>query len=169
MSWKPIEQFNGRYEVSSNGEVRSLITNKILRPAIDGWGYKRVAMMKDGKLVTQKVHRLVAQMFIPNPENKPQVNHKNGVKTDNWWMNLEWATQSENIRHAHANKLIIMPRGGDVYNAKEIIQYSECMEVLKVWDSASTVERELGYNGRNIRACANFQRRSCKGFIWRYK
>lgn len=75
MNWKPLETFHGRYEVSDDGQVRSLITNKTLRPAIDGWGYKRVALMREGKLVTQKIHRLVAQLFISNLECKPQVNH----------------------------------------------------------------------------------------------
>ena len=102
-TWKQID--NTRYYVSNYGNVQSRNyknsgKTKNLLFAQDKKKYLRCALMIDGKLVTYKVHRLVASAFIPNPENKPQVNHINGVKTDNCADNLEWVTNSENQIHA---------------------------------------------------------------------
>lgn len=111
-SWKDIEGFKGRYSVSNLGRVRSnfrikgprntIKTNTIiLKQGISNSGYSRVNLHSDGKQRCYSVHRLVAKAFIPNPEAKPQTNHKNGIKTDNRLENLEWATRSENQRHRY--------------------------------------------------------------------
>ncbi|MCL1658629.1 NUMOD4 motif-containing HNH endonuclease [Elizabethkingia miricola] len=95
--FKPVKEFS-KYEVSNMGNVKNLIKNSILVKQNRG-GYLRVWLIQDGVKVMKSVHRLVLEAFIDNPYSKPQVNHINGVKTDNRLVNLEWCTQSENIRH----------------------------------------------------------------------
>lgn len=100
-----LKDFPGYY-VTNEGEIYSINYNRMgitkkMTPSKDGKGYLFVSLRKDGKTYIKKVHRLVAQEFIPNPENKPQINHKNGIKTDNFIENLEWVTNSENILHAY--------------------------------------------------------------------
>ena len=101
-NWKPIAECNGEYLVSDHGRVKSLKWGKerILKQGLDGGGYPLVVICIHGKLKTSKVHRLVAETFIPNTGNKSQVNHKNAIKIDNHIDNLEWVSRSENIKHA---------------------------------------------------------------------
>ena len=111
--WKDIPDYEGLYQVSNFGEVKSLpkIRNvfssnyiakeRILKPALNDSGYKIVVLTKNKKSKSLRVHRLVALAFIPNLENKPQVNHKDGNKLNNHIDNLEWCTNSENEIHAY--------------------------------------------------------------------
>lgn len=102
--WTDIKGYEGLYQISNKGNIKSFISSKILSPLFAN-GYLQVRLYKNSKSIRQKIHRLVAAAFIPNPANKPQVNHKNGIKTDNRVENLEWVTASENTRHAHKNGL----------------------------------------------------------------
>lgn len=116
--WKPTVDIEG-YEVSNLGRVRSFKQNckgLILKPRISRWGYQhvRLAINNDRKIFS--VHKLVALAFIPNPLNKPCVNHINGIKTDNRVENLEWVTYAENISHAISKGLI--KQGEANYHAK---------------------------------------------------
>lgn len=112
-SWKDIKKYEGLYQISNLGRVKSLerfangkggrkrlVKERILKTKVHGHGYEAVAISKDGKKTTFSVHRLVAIAFIPNPEFKETVNHIDGVKTNNVLANLEWATHKENSRHA---------------------------------------------------------------------
>jgi hypothetical protein len=111
--WRDIEGCEGFYQVSDRGRVRSLDRlvssggtmrlrrTKVLKARLNGAGYFHVALSRNGHTQTTLVSRLVAVAFIPNPENKPEVNHKDGVKTHNDVGNLEWSTKSENHQHAH--------------------------------------------------------------------
>jgi hypothetical protein len=96
--WKPIENYEDLYWVSNFGNVKSKRKDKKLSINLDG--YYVVNLCKNGKIKTFTVHRLVAQAFVPNPKNKPFVNHIDGDKLNNYYKNLEWCTQSENMKHA---------------------------------------------------------------------
>ena len=100
--WLDIQGYEGLYQVSNLGKVRNK-KGKVLKP-YSTKGYQRVSLYNKGRRCFL-VHRLVALVFIPNPNNKPDVNHINGCKTDNNVSNLEWVTQSENMSHAHQNNL----------------------------------------------------------------
>ena len=115
--WKDIKSFEGIYQVSNFGRVKSLprkqwngriywtSKEKILKQTKDKRGYLLIGLHNNNKLITAKVHRLVGIHFIPNPQNKPEINHKNGIKIQNDVENLEWATSSENNKHAYDTKL----------------------------------------------------------------
>jgi hypothetical protein len=131
--WKDIEGYEGYYQVSNFGNVKSLnrsipnsrcgtvrVKERILKPRKNHKGYFCVLLMKNSIPSNRLIHRLVCMSFLPNEENKEQVNHKNGVKTDNRLENLEWSTQSENIRHAFDNglKFSLGVVGEKNYNSK---------------------------------------------------
>lgn len=98
--WKDIEGFEGRYQISTWGRVRNAITMCIIKPYSNKKGYLKVGLMKGDKSIKFRVNRLVAQAFIPNPYNLPQVNHKDGNKVNNSFTNLEWTTNAINQEHA---------------------------------------------------------------------
>jgi len=116
MIWKTLI-YNGetyeQFEVSSNGQLRNVNTGTVYKQSIGGTGYLQivVSLGSRNKKKAFKIHKAVAETFIPNPENKPEVNHKNGDKSKNDVSNLEWATSSENIQHAYQNGLMV-PRYG---------------------------------------------------------
>ena len=104
-TWKDIKGFEGNYKVNNNGEVINVKTNKLLKPNYSG-RYLYYSLSKNNKPIYKKIHRLIAENFIENLYNKPQVNHIDGNRWNNKIENLEWVTASENIRHAHKNNLI---------------------------------------------------------------
>lgn len=101
MNWKPIKGYVGQYDVSDTGLVFSHKTNRLLDCGLTTHGYRRVVLTTGHKSSFKHVHRLVAEAFIPNPDNLPQVNHKDGNRLNNRADNLEWCTHSENIQHAY--------------------------------------------------------------------
>ena len=122
--WKTINA-EPNYEVSNTGKVRRKDSLHIKSLRFDRYGYLRVTLYPSGKTYT--IHRLVAKAFLDNFENKPQVNHKNGIKTDNKVSNLEWCTNKDNIIHAYDNNLITSCKGEK--NAMAKLTDSQVIEI----------------------------------------
>lgn len=178
--WKSIEGYPN-YEVSNLGNVRSLNyrntnNNKLLKQ-LDKNSYKKVFLWKNGERKCFYVHRLVAQAFILNPDNLPQINHIDEDKTNNCVENLEWCTQKYNINYGthnerlkqHHGKPMLGKTGKKNPNSKPIDQYTKDGDFIKSWDSTMDVQRELGINNSSISACARGNIKSAGGYIWRYK
>lgn len=127
-----IDNIITNYEVSNIGEVRNATTKKVLSQYTDKDGYKQTTIVINGRQYHPGVHRFVAIAFIPNPDNKPEVNHKNGVKYINVVDNLEWATCSENIKHAFDTGLKFSILGSNNvlshYTDKQIMKVCELLE-----------------------------------------
>ncbi len=152
--WRDIEGYEGKYQVSNMGRVRSLYYHNakgikrigILRPATDCCGYLRCALSKNDILTTFKVHRLVAEAFIPNPLNLPQVNHLNGDKQDNRVENLEWASNSINQIHAYKLGLNTGARGKGIRVGVTFPNGD-----YKEYASLKFAGKDLGVHARTIR------------------
>ena len=154
--WKPIRGYEGRYEVSDDGQVRGITRAERLK---DGksrtrkgrqlalmtkrTGYQCVNLYKDAHMTTQLVHRLVADAFIPNPEHKPEVNHINGDKHDNRAVNLEWVTGSENIRHAFRTNLKSGNGRDGKLSSEQIRQIRTCSDSQKVIAMRYGISRQM--------------------------
>ena len=145
--------------------------NEIRKTQLDSDGYENIFLFKNGKRFTRKVHRLVAQTFIPNLNNKLEVNHINGIKTDNNMENLEWCTRSENEKHAHKIGLKTSP-GKNKFgklngNAKPVQQLTLTGKIIKSFDCVADVKRELGFDISFIcKVCKN--KKQAYGYNWRY-
>ena len=113
--WRDIVGYEGLYQISNFGRIKSFHYKNpsVLRVSISNSGYKRLVLSKNGKYESVCIHVLVAKAFIPNLENKREVNHKDGDKSNNCVDNLEWVTRSENMKHAHKNKLLNLKYGAE--------------------------------------------------------
>lgn len=162
--WKDIKDYEGLYQVSNWGRVKSLWfrKEKILIAVGDTKGYLKVCLCKNGKKKTFKVHRLVAEAFIPNPENFPYINHKDEVKTNNRVDNLEWCTSEYNNNYGTRIERDAKTK------SKTVLQFSKTGDFIREWSSTAECGRN-GFSQGNVAACCCEKRKSHKGFIWKYK
>lgn len=170
--WKDVVGFEGLYQVSNYGRVKSLNylhtgKERILKPARiamkSGNSYYMVRLCKDGERYNKWVHRLVAEAFIPNPDNLPEVNHKDENGLNNRVDNIEWCTAKYNSNYGTRIQRISKKHYKPVY------QYSIDGGLIKEWSSGKEVEKQFGFAQTNISACCNGKRKQAYGYVWRYK
>lgn len=167
--WKPVKGYEGLYLVSNLGRVKSLDKicpyrlpgftmlrkGRILKPNLKPTGYYECSLTKDGKLKSFRVHRLVAESFIPNPNNYETINHINEIKADNRVENLEWCTVKRNIECYHENRI-------------QLYQYTKEGKLLKVWQSATKAAISINGDKTGIQHCCKGKLKTYKGYIWTY-
>ena len=167
-TWKSIAGYEGLYEVSDLGRVKSLGNDKsrkekILKTRKHPSGYLRVALYKDGHAKYLLVHRLVSEAFIPNPNNLETVNHKDEVKTNNTVTNLEWMSQKDNNNYGTRNKRTVEAL------SKKVQMFDKfTLELLATYPSTMEAWRVTGISYKNISTCCLGKRKSAGGYIWRY-
>ena len=166
--WKPVRNYEGLYEVSNMGRVKSLertvwcglnggcyraIPEKILEGYDDGHGYLQVELYKDGKGKWCSINRLVAQAFLENPQNLPEVNHKDEDKTNNRVENLEWCTKQYNVEYS---------------KAKAVIGINKVSGLIVEFPSTREAERQTDISNSSICACLKGRKKSAGGYYWHY-
>ena len=173
------EIYEGLYKVSNLGRILSLNyrnTGKaeLMNPFDNGRGYLQVLLYKNGKRKTCKVHRLVAETFLENPENLPEVNHKDENKKNNFVFlnedgtvnkeksNLEWKNHRDNLNHGTRNERIAKAK------SKKVLQFSLSGELIREWDSTQECGRN-GFNQGHVAACCRGEKPQYKGFRWEYE
>ena len=163
--WKAIAGYEGLYEVSDMGRVKSLWYGKdrILKPGKSGMGYLKVGLCKAGNLKQLLVHRLVAEAFIPNPNNLETVNHKDEDKTNNEISNLEWMSMKDNINYGTHNKRVAESLSNQVQMFDK-----KTGELLGTFPSTHEAKRVTGIAQQNISSCCNGKKKSAGGYVWRY-
>lgn len=190
--WKDIDGYDGYYQVSNMGRVRSVdrIVNGrwgdtfrkgiVLKQKTNNKGYKMVDLHKDGKPKTYQVHRLVAESFIPNPNNNPIINHKDENKLNNHVDNLEFCTQSYNINYGTRNERSAEKNTNHPSRSKPVLQFTKDGEFVAEYPSVAEAHRHTGIYQNNIYQCCignklkdgrgnYYTRKSTGGFIWKYK
>lgn len=166
--WRDVIGYEGIYLVSNQGNIKSVKRNKILSPKNNHDGYLRIQLWRNNKALFVAIHRLVAQAFIDNPENKPFVNHIDGIKNHNFVENLEWVTQSENIQHAWGTGLSKSQLNNS--RSKAIDQLDLDGNYIKTFPSSMEAERQTGIQRTTISAvCRGYGvHKTAGGYKWRY-
>lgn len=161
--WKPIEGYEGLYEVSNLGRIKSLSgkhrREMILKLRDNGYGYLTIGLSKNNKNKRFKVHRIVAKTFLINNNNYEQVNHMDGDKHNNNVNNLEWCDRSYNMKHAYRNNLL---------KTRKVIQLDKNGNRLKVWDSIVEASKSTRTYRSNIAKCCKGERNTAGGYKWNY-
>lgn len=193
--WEDIKDYEGLYQVSNLGNVKSLERKswnghkwfikkeKTLKPRPLKSGYLRVSLCKDGIVKDYLIHRLVAIAFIPNTDNLPEVNHKDENKENNCYFNLEWCDGKYNINYGTAieratkNKPSMKGENNPMYgmsgelapSSKKVVQLTLEGKFIKIWDSIKEASDSLGLNSSSISKCCKGERlKKTGGFKWKY-
>ena len=168
--WKTLD-FNPLYEANENGQIRKKVNQFYPKTRLDKDGYEKIHLSRKEYLV----HRIIASVFIPNPENKPEVNHKNSIRNDNRVENLEWCTRSENEIHAYRDGRWLELREKAKDNLlkyavgalkKKVIQLTLDGEYVAEFESMNEAERQTGINHRNISMVCSGRRNTAGGYKW---
>lgn len=194
--WKPVKGYEGYYEVSNLGRIKSIermvkwkgrerfVKETIKATNIDKGGYPVVTLCRDCKSTSVKVHRIIAEAFIPNPDNKPLIDHINTIRTDNRVENLRWCTNQENcnnpitLRNARKNnytkescaKANETKRKRKTMTApKFVCQYTKQGLLLNVHESIQDAMRNTGIHASAISCVCSGKRFSAGGYIWKFK
>lgn len=185
--WKDIKGYEGLYQVSNMGRVKSLeridnsnhpVKEKILTQKIEKGGYLRVHLRTPQSNKNILVHRLVALSFIPNPENKPEVDHINTIRSDNRVENLRWVTTKENcnnpitiknmqIANTGENNPMYGKIGKDHHKSKPVLQFTLDGDFIKIWESTNIASKHIGVKS-SVASCCREECKSAGGFKWGY-
>lgn len=182
--WKDIPGYEGHYQASTDGHIRSMtkVVNvrngykavkkgKELTPLNLRKGYYGVRLSKEGHAKTERVHRLVALTFLPNPEGLPCVNHKDENPKNNCVDNLEWCTYAYNNAYGSCREKAARARVNHPRMSRAVLQFSLSGEFIAEYPSLAAVERAHGYDAAHVDACALHKpkARTAYGYIWRFK
>lgn len=148
---KDIKGYEGLYGITSCGKVWSYKRKKFLVPTDNGNGYLQVLLCKNGKVKSYRIHRLVAEAYIPNTDNLPDVDHIDNDKTHNYVNNLQWTTHRDNCRKS---------------KNKPILQFDLDGNFIREWECTADVGKEVS---RNIYYCLNGRTKTAYGYIWKFK
>lgn len=146
------------YEVTTTGEVFNIKTGRVLKAGKNTNGYLQVQLCKNGKRKAFLVHRLVAEAFIPNPQNLPCINHKDETPLNNCMNNLEWCSYEYNNNYGTRTEK----------TAKIVLQLRKDGSLVRVWPSIHEVQRQFGFNCSHISQCCRGKRHTAYGFRWSY-
>ena len=163
--------YEGLYKVSNLGRIlnlnyRNTGKSKLMTPSENTDGYFKINLRKNGETKTCYVHRLIAQTFIPNPENKPEINHIDEDKTNNRVDNLEWKWHKDNINHGTHNERSAKTRTNGKLS-KRVLQLSLDGELIREWESTQECGRN-GFDQSAVAACCRGERKTHKGFRFMY-
>ena len=175
--WKDIPNFENLYQISNYGRLKSFRRNKngiILKNTNKKGGYFSIILYNKNCNLHIRIHRLVAQAFVPNPNNLPQVNHIDGNKQNNYYKNLEWCTSKQNFEHS---KKLGLWEYNHPYKCKKICQYDLQGNFICEYENGEDAHRKTGVCSRNILRVANKEpfnnkgsvRKQAGGYIWRFK
>lgn len=175
-NWKPVIGYEGIYEISNKGLIRSIdrviqingtshrIKGRVLSIYTDNLGYQRITLSKEGKLHTMCIHKLVAEAFIPNPENKPCIDHIDTNPSNNCVDNLRWCTHSENMN----NPLTIL-NSREGHKHKPVLQYDLKDNFITEYISGKEAARQVNIQQASLVRCLQGIQKTAGGYKWRYK